>query len=174
MLFYDKFKKRYHTTTFLIENRYGTMYKGGKFLLSTSYDVLEFCKVLSNSTVDLKIVLDYPQIFSANQINLDTLGENELKRIIDFNNTLKSYKDKIGGFHMWGKQKSDKGKWIAHKGNFDTFFGNNRELKHKYLESVFSTFNDGIARYFVPEVNSGEKDLHSIVNDLEQEGFIFI
>ena len=40
--------------------------------------------------------------------------------------------------------------------------------------SVFSTFNDDIARYFVPEVNSGESDLHSIVNDLEQEGFIFI
>ena len=36
-----------------------------------------------------------------------------------------------------------------------------------------TTFDDNKARYFVPEVNSGEDDLQSIVNDLLQFNVIF-
>jgi len=76
---------------------------------------------------------------------------------------------------MWGKCKDKKGKWVSHSGNFDTLFSDNNELKKEFLSSVFSTFNDSIARYFVPEINSGENDLHSIVADMEEEKrFIFI
>ena len=173
-VFYDIFKSKYPATTILIENRFGTMYKGGKFLLSTSSDVLNLGEILINSDIDLKIVLDYPQIFGAEQINLDKLNDKELENITRFNKKLEKYKKVIGGFHMWGKRKSETEKWVAHMGNFDTFFSNNNELKHKFLNSVLSTFNDGIARYFVPEVNSGEKDLYSIVADMEKEHFIFI
>jgi len=48
------------------------------------------------------------------------------------------------------------------------------DYKKTFLEYMFDTFNDGIDRYFVPEVNSGREDLVSIVNDLRNEGFKFI
>lgn len=170
-VFYDKYKNKYPQTIILIENRCGTMYKGGKFLLSTCSDILNFCEILKNSNIDLKIVLDYPQIFSAELIKMDNVN---LKKILSFNSELTKYKDIIGGFHMWGKRKSEKGRWTPHTGDLNTFFSNNNDLKHQFLTSILNTFNDDIERYFVPEVNSGEEDLISIVNDMEQEGFIFI
>ncbi|MCL1932076.1 MAG: hypothetical protein FWF55_09690 [Treponema sp.] len=176
-VFYDIFKSRFPATTIVIENRFGTMNKEGKFLLSTSSDVLKFGEILSNSDIDLKIVLDYPQIFSAiinedKEIGMDNL-EGAMEKIESFNEELKKHREVIGGFHMWGKLKKGN-RWIPHAGNFDTFFSNNDDLKHEFLSSVFSTFNDGIDRFFVPEVNSGQDDLHSIVADMEKEGFIFI
>jgi hypothetical protein len=179
--FYDKFKEKYPTTKIVIENRFGTRYTGGKFLLSKCSDILEFCNVLSrNSDINLKIVLDYPQLFSSEtKIDKKTsnwMGSNPLqlvKNIITFNQEIEKYKELIAGFHMWGKCKDKNGKWAPHQGNFDTFFSNNDKLKNMFLTSVFSTFNDGIERYFVPEVNSGENDLHSIIADMENAGFIF-
>jgi len=186
-VFYQKFKKKYSETKIFIENRFGTRLKTAKvwksqpFLLSTRDSILEFCNVLlCNSSIDLKIALDYPQLFSAEVVKgiraeSSWMGENPLQlveKIIKFNQDLKEYRKFIGSFHMWGKLKTGTG-WTPHAGNFDTFFSNNDELKHKFLSSVFSTFNDGIVRYFVPEVNSGVSDLHSIVTDMENAGFIF-
>jgi hypothetical protein len=150
-----------------------------KFLLSTISDVLEFCKILSNSDIDLKIVLDYPQIFSAelydNFLQKIIMDKIELgsKEVISFNQKLEEYKTLIGGLHMWGKLKKGE-KWISHAGNFNDFFSYDNTLKKAFLESVFKTFNDDMPRYFVPEVNSGEDDLNSIVTDMQNEGFKFI
>jgi len=181
-VFYKKFKSNYPKTTIVIENRFGTRNKGGKFLLSTCSDVLEFCKILrsqSYSDINLKIVLDYPQIFSAEtkmeRKVVNWMGSNPLQlveEIIKFNLKLKKYRKLIGGFHMWGKLRSGN-RWIPHAGNLDTFFSNNKILKKIFLKSVSSTFDDGIARYFVPEVNSGEDDLHSIVKDMKKVNFVF-
>jgi hypothetical protein len=182
-IFYEIFKKKYPTTTIVIENRFGTRYKGGKFILSTCDNVLKFCEILSNtrnSDIDLKIVLDYPQIFSAEtklEKNVENwMGSNPsqlVENIIKFNLNLDKYKELIGGFHMWGKLRSGI-RWIPHAGNFDTFFSNDKLLKEKFLGSVSSTFNDNIARYFVPEVNSRENDLKSIVTDMKEKGFVCI
>jgi hypothetical protein len=170
-VFYNRFANRYPTTIILIENRCGTLYKGGRFLLSTCSDILDFCDILSNSDIDLKLVLDYPQILSAELVKMDDVKLDKVKK---FNLELSKYKEIIGGFHMWGKRKSEKGnRWTPHTGNLNTLFSNNDQLKHDFLNSIFTTFNDDIDRYFVPEVNSGEDDLHSIVTDMEQEGFVF-
>jgi len=58
---------------------------------------------------------------------------------------------------------------------FKYIFCHDDDLKHKFLSSVSSTFNDDIARYFVPEVISGVKHFHSIVEDMDIEkyGFTF-
>ena len=98
-----------------------------------------------------------------------------LEKIISFNQELIKYRKIIGGLHMWGKLRTAN-RWISHAGNFDTFFNFDDELKHKFLSSVFTTFNDGITRYFVPEVNSGEDDLGRIVADMEMSktGFSFV
>lgn len=39
-------------------------------------------------------------------------------------------------------------------------------MKDEFINSVIDIFDDNIVRYFVPEVNSGEEDLQSIINDL--------
>jgi hypothetical protein len=179
IVFYQKFKSKYPATTIVIENRFGTRYMGGKFLLSKCSDVLEFCEILSKSDINLKIVLDYPQIFSAETKN-DKKSENWMgsnppqlvETIVSFNQKLKKYKKLIGGFHMYGKLKTGN-RWTTHAGNLNDFFYYNDELKHMFLSSIFSTFNDGMARYFVPEVHSGEDDLHSIVTDMVDVGFSF-
>jgi hypothetical protein len=104
------------------------------------------------------------------------MGSNPLQlveNIVSFNQKLKKHKKLVGGFHMYGKLKTGN-RWTTHAGNINTFFCNKKELKHKFLSSVFSTFNDDMARYFVPEVHSGEDDLHSIVADMVDVGFSFI
>lgn len=50
--------------------------------------------------------------------------------------------------------------------DLNTFFSNNDLLKDEFINSVIDIFDDNIVRYFVPEVNSGEEDLQSIINDL--------
>jgi hypothetical protein len=171
-VFYDKIKYKYPSVTILIENRFGTMYKGGRFLLQYCSDVLAFCNLLFNdySDIDLKVVLDYPQIISAET----KMNFTKFDKIFTFNQKLEKYINRIGGFHMWGKKKSDSGKWVAHYGNFDDFFSKNYKLKEDFLNSVFSTFNDNQSRYFVPEVNSNESDLNAIIKDMKEAEFEFI
>ena len=126
---------------------------------------MNFCDALRTSKID------YPQVFSAELIKMDNIN---LKKILSFNNNLMLFRESIGGFHTWGKRKSEKGRWAPHTGNLDTFFSNHEKLKQEFLESILQTFNDDIERCFVPEVNSGESDLLSIVSDMEQAGFAFI
>jgi len=182
IVFYQNFIREHPATTILIENRFGTRYKGGNFLLSKCSDVLLFCTKLSQYPIgcNLKIVLDYPQLFSVetmkgktSKLSFESDSNELLEKIIAFNLKIKEYRELIGGFHMWGKLKSEN-RCIPHAGNFDTFFNFNQLAKEAFLSSVFSAFNDDIPRYFVPEVNSGENDFHSIVTDMEKAEFRFI
>jgi len=178
-VFYKQFKEKYKETTIFIENRGSN--RSGRFLLSKPSDVLEFARILSNSNSGLKIVLDYPQLFSAVYLSTNIKKKKELQqkgiiidneileKITSFNQKIKKYKELIGGFHMWGKYRDENGNWISHAGNLNTLFSYNDELKQEFLKSVSSTFDDGIARYFVPEVNSGDEDLLSIIDDMKKE-----
>ena len=172
---YEEFEKIimniYPSTLIFIENRCGTFYTGGNFLLSTSKSIIEFLKQLSTKNLRLKMVLDYPQVFSAEKIKLDNI---KLDKIISFNQNIKPYINLIGGFHIWGKRKnSTDTRWTPHTGNLNTLFSFNNDLKVSFLKSILNTFNDDIERYFVPEVNSSEEDLQSIVIDLIDNGFKF-
>lgn len=154
-----------------IENRCGTFYTGGKFLLSKANSILTFLSELKKRNLKLKLVLDYPQVFSAELIKMDNI---KLDKIISFNNDISKYIGYIGGFHIWGKRKkSTDSRWTPHTGNLNTFFSFNSELKNIFLNSICKTFNDDKERYFVPEVNSGEEDLQSIVYDLINVGIEF-
>lgn len=73
-----------------------------------------------------------------------------------------------------GEKESENGRRPAHMGDLNSYFMYDMDFKKTFLEFIFDTFNDGIDRYFVPEVNSGSEDLISIVNDLSEVGFKFI
>ena len=76
------------------------------------------------------------------------------------------YRDLIKGIHIWGKKKSETGRWVAHCGNFDTYFDGNEEIKKTFIDGIIKVCNDGQKRFFVPEVNSGAEDLKSILKDM--------
>lgn len=73
-----------------------------------------------------------------------------------------------------GEKESENGRRLVHMGDLNSYFMYDMDFKKTFLEFIFDTFNDGIDRYFVPEVNSGSEDLISIVNDLREVGFKFI
>ena len=143
--------KKFPDVNIFIENRCGTFYTGGKFLLSKGKSIIEFLSILKSKKLRLKLVLDYPQVFSAELIKMDSI---KLNKIIEFNNNIKQYINYIGGFHLWGKRKSINGRWTPHTGDLNTFFSNNELQKEEFICSIKNTFDDDKSRYFVPEVNS--------------------
>ena len=172
---YEEFEKiiikKYPNTKIFIENRCGTFYKHGNFLLSDSKSIIEFLSILSKKNLRLELVLDYPQVFSAEKIKLDNMNVEPIEK---FNKELNKYIKWVGGFHIWGKRKKETYvKWTPHTGDLNTFFSYDNVLKERFLKSIYETFNDDKDRYFVPEVNSGEEDLQSIVADLIKSGFSF-
>lgn len=172
IVFYKYIISKFPSTKIIIENRCGTMYKGSGFLISTCSDVLELCQFLAKGHEELGIIVDYPQLFSAEKIKMDNV---KLDKILQFNIKLKPYAKIIQAIHLWGKRKSNNsGKWTAHSGDLNTFFSNDNEKKAAFLDSMKYTFCDDIERYFVPEVNTSEDDLKSIVNDLISSGISFV
>lgn len=172
IVFYEHIISKFPSTKIIIENRCGTMYKGSKFLISTCSEVLELCQFLANGHEELGVIVDYPQLFSAEKIKMDNV---KLDKILHFNTMLKPYAKNIQAIHLWGKKKSNNsGKWTAHSGDLNTFFSNDERKKAIFLDSMKDTFCDDIERYFVPEVNSSEDDLRSIVNDLISAGISFV
>lgn len=172
---YEEFEKiiikAFPNTKIFIENRCGTFYTGGSFLISDAKSIIEFLDSLAKRNLRLKMVLDYPQVFSAEKIKMDNIN---LDKIIKFNNDLKPYINEVEGIHLWGKRKNTKDfKWNPHTGNLNTFFSYDSNMKEEFLKSTLDTFNDDKERYFVPEVNSSEEDLQSIIADLVGAGFEF-
>lgn len=176
LVFRRGIKAAFPNTKILIENRCGTTYSKSAFLLSTCADMLKFCRFLSNGHGGLGLIVDYPQLFSAERIRMDQL---KLDKILAFNRELKQYADTVGAIHLWGKQKREGMKpglsrWASHSGDLNTFFSGDLEKKAVFLASMKETFNDAAERYFVPEVNTTQEDLQSIVADLISAGITFV
>ncbi|MDH7482971.1 MAG: hypothetical protein QHH26_13515 [Armatimonadota bacterium] len=153
----------------LIENRGGSQYKGGKFLISKNYDVVRLSELIEITGLRLKIVLDFPQLFSSHL----RVSENTEKSISNILQPLTVCRKCIKGLHIWGKRKNVTGRWIAHQGNLNTYFDNNADIKKQFMTQLKELFNDNIKRYFVPEVNSSDIDLESIIEDFKNTGFKF-
>ena len=61
---------------------------------------------------------------------------------------------------------------MSHSGDLNSYFESDQN-KNVFLDWLASFLQDYKTRYFVPEVNSSDEDLHSIVADLESKGIIF-
>lgn len=173
--FEETIKVVFPDTTILLENRSGTMYRGSDFLIETGSDVIDICSKLSMTSMKLEIVLDYPQLFSAEKIKMGEITDGSLEKILHFNTMIARHRAIIGGFHLWGKRKKPTDKRpISHVGDLNSFFSGNLDHKQRFLESMCVAFADSKERFFVPEVNSCEADVHSIVEDLITTGFEFV
>lgn len=169
---YKKFEESILTyspkTKILIENRSGSIYKGGKFIISRGQHLRSLCDHISAKNLKLRIALDVPQLLTAyggpHRLESEAMGS-----ILNRQNILQSMTDSI---HLWGKRRSESGRIVSHSGDLNTYF-ENEEKKEIFLEWMVNFLQDEKPRYFVPEVNSSDEDLQSIVNDLERKKIKF-
>lgn len=166
-VFEDLIIEKYPNVTLLIENRCGSVYKGGRFLISKTQDVEQLCNLIVQSNLRLKIAYDIPQIYTAHNVK-------KQNQFIELLQKAKEFRDQIGGVHLWSKRRAKTGRKVAHCGDLTSYFEDDLELKTLFLEQFCKTFDDGICRKMVLEVNSGNDDLLSIIADLHSIGVIFV
>lgn len=106
-IFEKKIHERYPETIIVIENRSGAIYKGGRFILGKAKEIAELCQKINDNNINLGVVLDFPQLLTAE--NIDTLKFNKDKYFSSIN-TIAEYRQNIKGIHIWGKKKSEKGR----------------------------------------------------------------
>lgn len=165
-VFEEKIKERFPDVEILIENRCGSVYRGGKFLISKVQSVSALCEAIDKTGLHLRIAYDIPQIYTAH--NAKTEAE-----YVELLNDTKELRQFIGGVHMWGKRLSDTGRRVSHCGDLNSYF-ESAGVKAQFLRAFADCFDDGIVRKMVLEVNSGNDDLQSIVADLKSIGTRFV
>jgi hypothetical protein len=163
VIFEKRIREVYPETIIVVENRSGAIYKGGKFIVGKAQEIAELCQKIKENNINLGVVLDFPQLLTAE--NIDTLKFNKDKYFKAIN-VIAKYREIIKGIHIWGKKKSDSGRWVAHCGNLDTYFGNNEEVRRLFISGIEQICNDDSTRFLVPEVNSGAEDLAMIMEEL--------
>lgn len=164
-VFESAIKECYPNVEMLIENRCGSIYRGGRFLVSKITDLFSLCEEINKSSLSLQIAFDVPQIYTAHN------AESE----VDFAELLyqaKEVRDYIGGVHLWGKRAATTGRKVSHCGDLNSYFGNDG-TKQVFLQAFKECFDDNNARKMVLEVNSGNEDLRSIIKDLQSVGVTF-
>lgn len=154
-------------TEILVENRCGSIYRGGKFIISKQKDMEELCEYVERNGLKLKIAFDIPQLYTAH--NAQT--QDKYIHLMELMELLRPH---IGGVHLWGKRKSPTGRRVSHCGDLNSYFENDNIVKTAFLRAFMKCFDDGIARKLVLEVNSGDGDLLSIIKDLQGSGVEFI
>lgn len=162
-IFESKIKKQFPHTNIVIENRAGAVYRGGKFLIGKAKEIVDLCEQIKEHNLSLRIVLDFPQLLTAENIDTLKFKQEKYQNAIDM---ICQYRDLIKGIHIWGKKKSEAGRWVAHCGNFDTYFDSDEETIKTFIAGIAKICDDKQKRFFVPEVNSGAEDLCYILNDL--------
>lgn len=165
-VFEHKIKACFPETEILLENRCGSVYRGGNFVVSKLQNVISLCDAIDAANLSLKIAFDVPQIYTAH----NTKTEEGFVRLLE---QTKSVRQFIGGVHLWGKRLSASGRKVSHCGDLNSYFGD-VSIKESFLASFKDCFSDGISRKMVLEVNSGNDDLKSIIEDLCFIGIEFV
>ncbi len=106
------------------------------FLFQSVDDILILLKKIKEQDIKLKVVLDIDQL-------LTTLQERpQIRAICHALKKFSPYKSLILGFHIHWK----------HRGDLNNLFPNPEE-KEDFLKFMSQYCNDGIPRYFLPEIH---------------------
>ncbi len=144
----------YPNTHILLENRSGSTYSGGKFLISKGEDLRNLSEHIALNNLRLKITLDFPQLLTSYG-GPQNLPLKLLNTVLNSQNEIAPF---VKGIHLWGKKKSQKGRVVSHCGDLTSYF-EGYDKKQLFLTWLSEFLNDGVERYFVPEVNSSNEDL---------------
>ncbi len=180
--FEEEILKKLPSTKICIENRYNNSKtkKISDFMLSTTKDIIDLTELISNpkNNLNLTLVVDVPQLFSEHN-NDKVISEERLIR--EVLTDLKRIRNFITYTHIWGRSKTvRRGRTFkgVHNADLNTYFENNEKIKNCFLEGIYDLFDDGIPRYFLPEIYNGndemsaEESIKSIVDDLRNYGGI--
>jgi hypothetical protein len=151
----------------LLENRCGSVYRGGKFIVSKQNHIEMLCEYIENYGLKLKIAYDIPQVYTAHNVK----KPNEYLQLLEEAQQIRMH---IGGVHLWGKRRSQSGRKIAHCGDLNSYFEYNEKIKNAFLLQFAKCFDDNIVRKMVLEVNSENNDMISIIEDLRGIGIRFV
>lgn len=175
-VFEEEVSKNFPSAIICIENRCNNPYskRFGKFILSSNNDFIKLTKLISKSRLKLKLVVDVPQLFSEHEQyeNTSILEEGMIEKVLTPMRDIRAF---ITSTHIWGKTKKG-----VHNADLNTYFSNNKKVKNCFLQEICELFDDGKARYFLPEVLSPnpemsvEQSIESIVNDLRKAGIQFV
>lgn len=168
-VFEKRISEKFPGVIICIEHRFGTTYKGGKFLISGIGDILKLAAVTDRKNLELKIVLDFVQIFTRH-FGARPKRPQDIDQIFTL---LKGCTDRISSIHIWGKKRI-RGRLVAHQGDLNDYFENDNILKQHFLTGARQLLADDQPRFFIPEVNSKNEDLISIVRDFQKAGFVFV
>lgn len=177
-VFEEEALKEFPSAIINIENRCNPApkSKGGNFILSTNKDIIELSELIPKFKLKLQLVVDIPQLFTAHYKS-KLLSEVMIREALA---PLKDIMDSVSSTHIWGsgpprsRGKSDtKIIGAPHSGDFNTYFNNDEKVKYCFLQEIYKLFDDGKARYFVPEVNKTIY-VQSIVSDLRNAGIEFV
>ncbi len=123
--FEQRILEEFPDVAIMIENRSGTVYSGGKFILSRIEDLYLLCDRISKNNFSLRLALDIPQLYTAHDAE-------ELDEIVGLLHEVQDIRDYIDGIHLWGKKLNASGRKIVHSGDLNTYF-NNAETKAAFL-----------------------------------------
>ena len=121
-IFEEQILSAFPQVKILIENRCGSVYHGGRFLISKMNDIEELCEQIERNYLQLMVAYDVPQIYTAH----NAASEEQYCSLLDKAAELRNH---IGGVHLWGKKKSPTGRKVSHCGDLNTYFENNEHIK---------------------------------------------
>ena len=162
-VFEEKIHRVYPDVIIVIENRVGSVYRGGRFLVGKAKEIVALCELINAENLKLGIVLDFPQLLTAENINPGAFKIEKYQKVIE---AILPYQNLIRGIHIWGKRKDRHNIRRSHMGDLNTYFDGNETVKKIFLNGIYKICNDGKLRFLVPEVNSSGADLESIFRDL--------
>ena len=115
------------------------------------------------------IAADYPQFFTAEEYNYSDIPMVEF---IVKHECLEECKNLISSVHLWGKKQNPKGRWIAHSGGLKSFL-DDREIE-VFMGMLSNFYDDGIGRYFVPEINASNEYVFELADLCLKAGIEFV
>lgn len=153
-------------TKVTVENRHGTRLSS-RFLLCTADDVKRLERSIQKTSAELTVVLDIPQLLHGEGIDPAYAPADEIAGVLD---ELRPIMDKVSGIHLWARSR----RGGTHVADLDEYFGGRTAVKEAVLRVLARLLDDGLHRYFVPEVNYGRSNaIEPMVRDLQAVGFEF-
>ncbi len=167
-VFEDIVLNNFPDTLITMENRAGAQYPT-TFLMTTIDDVADCCDTIEDRGCRLHIAMDYPQLFTAEGYDYSDIP---IDAFIEKHTCLEGCKKMISSIHLWGKKQNDNGRWVSHAGGLKYILP--EDDLDRFMNMLSTFYDDGIERYFVPEINSSEIYIEEIVDLCVEAGIEFI
>lgn len=93
-IFEKKIHAVYPNALIVIENRAGAVYRGGEFLIGKAKEIANLCDQIKKCNLNLGVVLDFPQLLTAEGINPEKFNAEKYSIILQTNRNVNFVKKK--------------------------------------------------------------------------------